>query len=88
MHILLNLHYAKYSVSNLFLSKVIKEKPLEVGSTAPLVKEGSVKMQWHSIHVSSATINHQFSLTFRRVLSYRKEERSLLLINILETLVM
>ena len=42
----------------------------------------------YSIHVSSATINCQFFLAFRRVLSYRKKGRSLLLINILETLVM
>ena len=39
MCILLKLHYAKFDVSSLFCSKVIKEKPLGVGSTA-LVKEG------------------------------------------------
>ena len=38
------------------------------------------------IHVSSTTINYQFFLAFRKVLSYRKKERSLLLINVLETL--
>ena len=43
MCILLKLHYAKFGVSNLFFSKVIKEKPLVVGSNpppSPLVKEG------------------------------------------------
>ena len=34
------------------------------------------------IYVSSATINCQFFLAFRKVLNYRKKERSLLLINI------
>ena len=38
----------------------------------------------YSIHVSSATINRQYFLAFRRLLSYRKKERSLLLINILK----
>ena len=40
MCILLKLHYAKFDVSGLFCSKVIEEKPLGVGSTPPLVKEG------------------------------------------------
>ena len=41
MCILLNLDYAKFGVSNLFLSNVIEEKPLGVGSTPQsLVKEG------------------------------------------------
>ena len=39
MYILLKLHYAKFDVSKLFCSKVIKEKPLGVEPT-PLVKEG------------------------------------------------
>ena len=44
MCILLKLDYAKFGVSNLFLSKVIKEKPLGVGLTPPpLVKEGLIK---------------------------------------------
>ena len=43
----------------------------------------------YSIQVTSATISiTNFSSPSPRVLSYRKKERSLLLINILETLVM
>ena len=39
MCILFKLHYAKFGVSNLFLSKVIEEKPLGV-RLDPLGKEG------------------------------------------------
>ena len=35
MWILLKLDYAKFGVSNLFCSKVIKEKPLEISSPPP-----------------------------------------------------
>ena len=41
MCMLLKLNYAKFGVSNLFLSKGIEEKPLGVGSArTPLVQEG------------------------------------------------
>ena len=39
MCILFKLHYAKFGVSNLFFSKVIKEKPLGGRLEPPLVKE-------------------------------------------------
>ena len=40
MCILLKLDYAKFGVSYLFLSKVIKEKPFVGRLDPPLVKEG------------------------------------------------
>ena len=39
MCILLTLTYAKFGVSNLFLSKVIEEKPLGGSAQPPLLKE-------------------------------------------------
>ena len=40
MCMLLKLDYAKFGVSNLFFSKVIKEKPLGGSTPLTLVKEG------------------------------------------------
>ena len=42
MCILLKLDYAKFGVSNLFFSKVIKEKPLGGRLDSPLVQEGLI----------------------------------------------
>ena len=64
------------------------EKQIKIRSVALIEATGnSTKLICgYSIQVSSTTINYQFFLTFRKVLSYRKKERSLLSINILETL--
>ena len=53
MCMLLKLGYAKFGVSNLILSKVIKEKPLGVGSTSLSLGKGRVrKIQFHLDFIS------------------------------------
>ena len=64
MCILLKLHYAKFDISRLFCSKVIKEKPLgRVGSTpSPLGKRKvkkwvticTIKLEGRLLHVAMA----------------------------------
>ena len=48
--ILLNLDYAKFGVSNVFFSKVIEEKPLEVCSTPLVLKEGLMSIMKLLLH--------------------------------------
>ena len=58
MCILLKLQYAKFDVSSLFCSKVIKEKPLGFWLDPPLVKEGLIVVNRSFCHFSGINFIH------------------------------
>ena len=65
MCILLKFDYAKFGVSNLYFSKVIKERPLGAQLDPHLVKKGLIKRISISICTTTAT-----TTTTTKVLRY------------------